>query len=316
MERICLPPGVSRFGLGASDCLALTCDAVMSAAECRALRDKGVGAGLQYVTQAKNDEGFLVDLQKPQNHQTSVFVDKATADCLWQRLWSVARGEVEQFRRRMGCGAPLCLNRRLRVLRYDAADDFEGHYDQAVRHAGQRSLITVLLYLNDGDGAGAGFSGGETRFFRAGQATGAHASVVPMTGRVALFEHDLFHAGMPVRDGVKFILRTDVMFDEAGIAPLGPPPPQPAGAADGAGADGGRAAPPSTVRELLEATGRAGLASAFDAFGLSGSIEAFCVVGPTALRVLVREAGTLTDEAAGAFVSEAFAARDLARRSA
>jgi hypothetical protein len=33
-------------------------------------------------------------------------------------------------------------------------------------------------------------------------------------GRVCLFEHDLFHSGAPLYNGTKYVMRTDIVFDE------------------------------------------------------------------------------------------------------
>jgi hypothetical protein len=33
-------------------------------------------------------------------------------------------------------------------------------------------------------------------------------------GRVCLFEHDLFHSGAPLHYGTKYVMRTDILFDE------------------------------------------------------------------------------------------------------
>lgn len=33
-------------------------------------------------------------------------------------------------------------------------------------------------------------------------------------GRVCLFEHDLFHSGAPLYNGTKYVMRTDILFDE------------------------------------------------------------------------------------------------------
>lgn len=84
--------------------------------------------------------------------------------------------------------------------------------------SGERySLLTVLLYLNSGDGQD--FQGGETCYLNAASFAGGHQSikdktfVIPQVGTVVIFEHDLYHAGNPLDWGTKYVLRTDLLFD-------------------------------------------------------------------------------------------------------
>ena len=66
----------------------------------------------------------------------------------------------------------------------------------------------VLVYLNEG------FGGGATRLYGAGDAV----DVVPATGAALLFPHghhadSVFHEGRAAEDGVKYVLRTDVLYE-------------------------------------------------------------------------------------------------------
>ncbi len=49
------------------------------------------------------------------------------------------------------------------------------------------------------------FTGGSTDFDLVG-------SVVPETGMALLFEHRVLHQGAPLLEGVKYVMRTDVMY--------------------------------------------------------------------------------------------------------
>jgi prolyl 4-hydroxylase len=92
-------------------------------------------------------------------------------------------------------------NERLRCYRYEAGQRFAPHYDGAfIRDNGEESLLTLMVYLNEG------FTGGETRFLEGGRV------VVPRTGMALLFQHRLLHEGVPVVAGVKYVLRSDVMY--------------------------------------------------------------------------------------------------------
>mmetsp|Transcript_25191 Transcript_25191/g.35499 ORF Transcript_25191/g.35499 Transcript_25191/m.35499 type:complete len:243 (-) Transcript_25191:109-837(-) len=102
-------------------------------------------------------------------------------------------------------------NERLSLLRYDPGEYFAPHYDghfyrQEGERKGEMSQMTVQLYLNEG------FKGGTTRFI------GKRGSydVVPKTGSVLLFEHDMLHEGSELIEGRKYALRTDVMYTMKG----------------------------------------------------------------------------------------------------
>lgn len=69
-------------------------------------------------------------------------------------------------------------------------------------HPERRSVLTLNIFLNDE------FQGGGTEFFTEDGTTRYVAE--PKPGRAALFYHRNVHAGNPVSDGSKFLLRTDV----------------------------------------------------------------------------------------------------------
>ncbi|XP_059166549.1 uncharacterized protein LOC131948863 isoform X2 [Physella acuta] len=97
----------------------------------------------------------------------------------------------------------LGLNERLRFLRYDPGHYFKEHLDGAyVRDNGEASVITLLLYLNQG------FEGGATTFLGINN---ERISVVPKTGSVLIFQHDVRHEGSLLVKGRKYTVRTDVM---------------------------------------------------------------------------------------------------------
>ena len=58
-----------------------------------------------------------------------------------------------------------------------------------------------MIYLNED------FHGGETVF-----SGGARTEVVPKTGLMLAFKHEIVHEGSIVRKGKKYVLRSDVMF--------------------------------------------------------------------------------------------------------
>jgi 2-oxoglutarate-Fe(II)-dependent oxygenase superfamily protein len=130
------------------------------------------------------------------------------------------------------------LNERLRFLKYKPGEYFKPHNDGIYVREGnsQASFVTVHLYLND---VPEGW-GGETTFTTEGMNYGRHRKrtersrhdvpedvktlrVRPVTGRVLIFEHHLPHEGSTLLKGVKYTLRTDVMYDLAGTPPVRTP---------------------------------------------------------------------------------------------
>jgi len=88
-----------------------------------------------------------------------------------------------------------------RFYRYDVGERFNKHKDGSIRlNESVVSRWTFLLYLNDG------FEGGETEF--------EGLTVVPQLGNALCFRHELRHKGCPVLQGRKYVLRTDVLYQE------------------------------------------------------------------------------------------------------
>jgi predicted 2-oxoglutarate/Fe(II)-dependent dioxygenase YbiX len=120
---------------------------------------------------------------------------------------------AELFRRlrthlpeRMGSLSLLGLNDRLRFYRYRPGQRFEPHMDHWFRpNDRQITLHTVLAYFNDN------FTGGETVFQEQFDQT-----VVPKAGTVAVFQHKLRHEGRSVLQGVKYAMRSDVIYEAVG----------------------------------------------------------------------------------------------------
>jgi hypothetical protein len=99
------------------------------------------------------------------------------------------------------------FNERFRFYRYDPGQRFVPHTDGYFeRENGERSQLTFMVYLNDG------FEGGATRFHD----PKPPLSIVPERGMALVFMHRLLHEGMPVVQGRKYVLRTDVMYRKKG----------------------------------------------------------------------------------------------------
>ena len=91
------------------------------------------------------------------------------------------------------------LNDLLRCYKYRPGERFGRHVDFSHKwDARRRTFLTVLCYLNDD------FAGGKTWF--------AQCVVAPRNGGAAVFAHELEHRGLRVRQGIKYVLRSDVVF--------------------------------------------------------------------------------------------------------
>lgn len=101
---------------------------------------------------------------------------------------------------RLWGAAPGRLNERLRFYAYEPGQGFPPHTDGYHEREGERSRLTLILFLNDN------FDGGETIFSELDEL------IRPSTGAALIFSHELWHEGRPVTRGRKLILRTDVMF--------------------------------------------------------------------------------------------------------
>jgi hypothetical protein len=127
------------------------------------------------------------------------FENKALANALWKRIAEHSPKEIDDY-------VAVGLNERLRFYRYTEGQHFGAHTDGYFqRDNGEKSFLTLMIYLNDD------FTGGETLFLK------RERLIAPKTGMALIFTHRQWHAGLAVKEGCKYILRTDVMFQLAQI---------------------------------------------------------------------------------------------------
>jgi hypothetical protein len=182
MKRTDIRPGV------------FTLEAILSAEECDALIRRAEDQGFEFAT-ITTAHGFKLDTET-RNNDRVIFDDVALASDLWSRVRD-AIPPVMRGRRAIG------LNERFRLYRYAPSQRFSWHSDGAfLRGNGEMSLLTFMIYLNEG------YRGGATRF--------EDAEVVGRTGMALVFRHGLLHEGATVVAGQKYALRSDVMYGPAG----------------------------------------------------------------------------------------------------
>src|ERR1044071_530990 len=92
-------------------------------------------------------------------------------------------------------------NARFRRPRLTPGQQIKGRYGGAFpRPPRQPSDLPLMIYLTDG------FTGGGTSFLD------FDVDVAPRRGMALLFQHEVLHEGCAVESGVKYVLRSDVMY--------------------------------------------------------------------------------------------------------
>ena len=114
-----------------------------------------------------------------------------------QRIFNVIKPFVPQ---KIGDDNVLSVDDTFRCYRYYPNEYFGWHVDGSTRKNGNRSKYTVLIYLNDS------YEGGETEF--------EHAKVKGKQGSVVIFPHKLMHQGAMVTKGIKYAIRSDLMYED------------------------------------------------------------------------------------------------------
>lgn len=110
---------------------------------------------------------------------------------LWKRLSAVGLPSIDEQK-------PVGLPRDLRFYRYAPGQRFKMHKDGPWHEDGLTSRLTLLVYLNHG------YVGGITDF--------REHKIEPFTGMALLFVHDTWHEGTALCEGVKYLMRSDVLY--------------------------------------------------------------------------------------------------------
>lgn len=185
MKRRKLAPGI------------FTIRGVLTADECQQVIAFAEERGFDPAT--INDEFGVQRPDEETRNNDRVIVDDFE---LARRLWS----RVEKFMPPMLDGRPVRgLNERFRYYRYNPGQRFTWHFDGSFRRPnGEESRLTFMIYLNEG------YEGGETQF--------ESVSTAGKLGMALVFEHELLHQGAEVTGGVKYVLRSDVMYGPGAAA--------------------------------------------------------------------------------------------------
>jgi len=190
-----------------------TIDGVLTERECETVWRAAESAGFEFTSSRGPAFG-----EADRSCGRIAFDDPELARALWERcgLCEAASPVLASPRpQRRGHSnkpsPPLGLHANIRFYRYSEGDLFGPHVDQSVRvGADARTLYTLLVYL----GCDAGLQGGETVFYDV-SGRKVVCSVTPRAGRALVHRHGdecLVHEGRPILSGVKYVLRSDIVF--------------------------------------------------------------------------------------------------------
>ena len=202
-------------------CYATVIDGAFSAEECKALISaaEAYAKGKWEPAMVNVGNGLQQYSPRIRNHERIIWDDREVIGKIWDRI----KDEVPEIQtivqepRKSPTGLKVPkvvftatrLNERMRFLRYTGGQYFKQHQDgsYSTPDGEERSHYTLHLYLNDSEE----MTGGATVFYSDDDKT--EYKVQPKVGRVLIFQHEeLFHSGEDVDGGVKYTLRTDLMF--------------------------------------------------------------------------------------------------------
>ena len=167
-----------------------TIDNFWTARECEDFISKTESIGYEPAT-VNTEKGQMV-IETVRNNNRVIYTDTILAETVWQKLKPFAPTKI-------GNSTAIGLNELFRFYKYQAGQEFKRHRDESyIRNDVEASYFTFMIYLNEN------YEGGETTF--------TNVSIKPEQGTALVFLHDLEHEGSPVKQGIKYVLRTDIMY--------------------------------------------------------------------------------------------------------
>lgn len=161
-----------------------------SADKCESMIAKSEAIGYKTAT-IETERGAKV-VPSVRNNKRVMLNDVVLAEELWQVLKPLAPVNIGNS---VACG----LNELFRLYKYQPGQVFKRHIDQSyIRNEREASYYTFMIYLNNN------YTGGQTTF--------AKSVITPMQGMALIFLHSLPHEGAEVTSGIKYVLRTDIMY--------------------------------------------------------------------------------------------------------
>lgn len=198
---------------------------VLSPSECQFYIDESERMGIPHLDYST---GYKIEYR---NNARLLLRSAELAELLWKRTahifcpLTITDDNKTQYGGINTTGAwhPIGFNDTFRLCKYNPGGHFAPHYDgHYLRTSKVRSMKTFMIYLNGGFEGGKTnwvdenqmlFQDQETGIFRA-EDRYITGSVVPESGIALVFNHHLLHEGERLRSGVKYILRTEVMYEK------------------------------------------------------------------------------------------------------
>lgn len=167
-----------------------TIDNFLTSEECQKLIHKSESYGYEEA-KVSLPKGAKM-MKRIRNNDRLLYEDAKLADLYWSKLKSFCPEQIEEAK-------AIGLNEMFRFYRYDVEQRFKRHIDgRYKRNDKEESRITFLIYLNDD------FKGGTTKF--------DEIEIFPNAGSALCFIHEQKHEGIPILEGRKYVLRSDVMY--------------------------------------------------------------------------------------------------------
>ena len=161
--------------------------------ECQRIIKLGYELGYEKPT-IKTSTGNVIK-ESVRNNGRAIYQNKKFADELFDKIKKSLPQEISGYQLKG-------LNEEMKIYRYEKGQRFKMHTDVPfVRGKNEKSLLTIMVYLNED------FEGGATWFM--------DGSVEPKTGNALIFTQSLLHAGAEVKEGVKYAIRTDIMYEKS-----------------------------------------------------------------------------------------------------
>ncbi|KAG0346163.1 hypothetical protein BG004_002285 [Podila humilis] len=192
---------------------AFTVQDILTPQECQALIDRAesTNGGFQVALVNTGPSGRGIHLPGYRDGQRNILDDTEFASKIWDRIKSYVPPTFGHL-------SVVGLNERMRFLKYSPGDKFEAHMDGEYRRqdgSGDRTKLTIQLYLNEACTGGATSFLDEKAFYSPKGADldgAAKLAVHPKVGQLLVFQHDLLHEGSPVLGGVKYVIRSDILY--------------------------------------------------------------------------------------------------------
>lgn len=172
------------YGLG-----TFTLSDLLSTEYCYFLIKKGEELGF---TPAMINNRGVREFNQMRNNESVIFEDPVFAE----RLWGIVKEHIPIKAENMTAYG---IDHLFRMYKYYPGQYFKQHVDGATKKPnGDRSLYTFIMYLNED------YEGGETSF--------DFAKIKGKRGMGLIFPHKLLHVGEEVTSGIKYAIRTDIMY--------------------------------------------------------------------------------------------------------